>query len=54
MIKTADHIIDLGLDGGDKGGTVLAQSSPEEVVKSKASYIGRYLKPRLNPSKPSR
>ena len=48
IIKTADHIIDLGPEGGDKGGKVLAGGSPEEVAKNKKSYTGRYLKEYLN------
>ena len=44
VIKTADHIIDLGPEGGDKGGEVLVDGSPEEVIKSKRSYTGKYLK----------
>ena len=48
IIKTADHIIDLGPEGGDKGGKVLADGSPEEVAKNKKSYTGRYLKEYLN------
>jgi excinuclease ABC subunit A len=44
IIKTADHIIDLGPEGGDKGGEVLVDGSPEEVIKSKRSYTGKYLK----------
>jgi excinuclease ABC subunit A len=48
VIKTADHIIDLGPDGGDKGGEVIASGTPEEVVKVKQSYTGQYLKPCLN------
>lgn len=44
VIKTADHIIDLGPEGGDGGGTVVAVGTPEEVVKVKASYTGQYLK----------
>ena len=44
VIKTADHIIDLGPEGGDKGGEVLADGPPEEVVKNKRSYTGQYLK----------
>ena len=48
IIKTADHIIDLGPEGGDKGGKVLAGGSPEEVAKNKWSYTGRYLKEHLN------
>ena len=47
VIKTADHIIDLGPDGGDKGGQVLASGTPEEIVKVKNSYTGQYLKPCL-------
>ncbi|MDP7556804.1 MAG: excinuclease ABC subunit UvrA [Nitrospinaceae bacterium] len=48
VIKTADHIIDLGPEGGDKGGEILANGSPEEVAKTKKSYTGRYLKDHLN------
>jgi excinuclease ABC subunit A len=44
VIKTADYIIDMGLEGGDGGGTVIAQGTPEEIVKSKQSYTGKYLK----------
>ncbi len=44
VIKCADHIIDLGPEGGDGGGTVVAVGTPEEVVKNDASYTGRYLK----------
>jgi excinuclease ABC subunit A len=44
VIKTADHIIDLGPEGGDKGGEVLVDGSPEEVIKNKRSYTGKYLK----------
>lgn len=44
VIKTADHIIDMGPEGGDKGGTVIAQGTPEEVAKNKKSYTGKYLK----------
>ncbi len=44
MIKTADWIIDLGPEGGDKGGTLIAAGTPEEVVKVKGSYTGQYLK----------
>jgi excinuclease ABC subunit A len=44
VIKTADYIIDLGPDGGDKGGEVVACGTPEEVVKIKQSYTGQYLK----------
>ncbi|MDW5300042.1 MAG: excinuclease ABC subunit UvrA, partial [Sedimentibacter sp.] len=44
VIKTADYIIDLGPEGGDGGGTIVAQGTPEEIVKVKASYTGQYLK----------
>ena len=44
MIKTADWIIDLGPEGGDKGGQIVAVGTPEDVVKVKASYTGQYLK----------
>ena len=44
VIKTADHIIDLGPEGGDKGGYVVAQGTPEEVAKVKESHTGIFLK----------
>ncbi|MBQ5555697.1 MAG: excinuclease ABC subunit UvrA, partial [Erysipelotrichaceae bacterium] len=44
VIKCADHIIDLGPDGGDKGGTVVATGTPEEVAQVEGSYTGQYLK----------
>jgi excinuclease ABC subunit A len=44
VIKTADHIIDLGPEGGDGGGTLVAAGTPEEVCGVKESYTGRYLK----------
>ena len=44
VIKCADHIIDLGPEGGDKGGTVIASGTPEEVAADRASYTGQYLK----------
>jgi len=44
LIKTADHIIDLGPEGGDRGGTLVAEGTPEQVAKSKKSYTGQYLK----------
>ena len=44
MIKVADYIIDLGPEGGDKGGTVIATGTPEEITKVKESYTGQYLK----------
>jgi excinuclease ABC subunit A len=47
VIKTADYIIDLGPEGGEKGGTIVAAGTPEEIVKVKKSYTGKYLKPVL-------
>ncbi|MFK8295869.1 excinuclease ABC subunit UvrA [Capnocytophaga canimorsus] len=44
MIKSADYVIDLGLDGGDKGGTIIAQGTPEEIIQNKQSYTAKYLK----------
>ena len=44
VIKTADYIIDIGPEGGDKGGTVVAQGTPEEVAQSPVSYTGQYVK----------
>ena len=44
VIKTADYIIDIGPEGGDKGGTVVAQGTPEEVAQSPVSYTGKYVK----------
>ena len=47
VIKTADHIIDLGPEGGNGGGEIVAEGTPEEVAKCKKSYTGKYLKPLL-------
>ncbi len=47
VIKTADHVIDLGPEGGDGGGTILATGTPEEVAEIKGSYTGQYLKNKL-------
>ena len=47
VIKVADHIIDLGPEGGDAGGTIIAEGTPEEIVKVPNSYTGKYLKPYL-------
>ncbi|MBE5883565.1 MAG: excinuclease ABC subunit UvrA [Lachnospiraceae bacterium] len=47
VIKTADYIIDIGPEGGDKGGTVIAKGTPEEIVKVKKSYTGHYVKKML-------
>ena len=51
VIKTADHIIDIGPDGGDRGGTVIAQGTPEEVAQSPISYTGKYIKKYLERDK---
>ena len=48
VIKTADYIIDIGPEGGDGGGTVIAKGTPEEVAASPVSYTGRYVKKYLN------
>ncbi|HIZ19909.1 MAG TPA: excinuclease ABC subunit UvrA [Firmicutes bacterium] len=47
VIKTADYVIDLGPEGGDKGGTIVVTGTPEEVAACAASYTGQYLKPAL-------
>ncbi|MFP6598446.1 MAG: excinuclease ABC subunit UvrA, partial [Candidatus Hydrogenedentota bacterium] len=47
VIKTADWIIDLGPEGGDKGGKIIAQGPPKTIAKKKNSYTGQYLKPKL-------
>ncbi len=47
VLKTADYIIDLGPEGGDRGGTIVATGTPEEIVKVTESYTGQYLKPLL-------
>lgn len=47
VIKTADYIIDIGLEGGDKGGTVIARGTPEEVADNPVSYTGHYIKKML-------
>ena len=51
LIKTADHIIDLGPEGGSRGGTIVAKGTPEEICKVKNSYTGKYLSDFLNLSK---
>ena len=47
VIKCADHIIDLGPEGGDRGGTIVAAGTPEEVAQVEQSYTGKYLKKML-------
>ena len=49
VIKTADHIVDVGPDGGVKGGEIIAAGKPEEIIKVKSSYTGKYLAPLLVP-----
>ncbi|MBQ4095524.1 MAG: excinuclease ABC subunit UvrA [Oscillospiraceae bacterium] len=44
VIKTADHIIDIGPEGGDKGGNIVAEGTPEQIARCKSSYTGEYLK----------
>ena len=51
VIKTADYIIDIGPEGGDKGGTVLATGTPEEVAEHPESYTARYIKRELSGKK---
>ena len=51
VIKTADYIVDLGPEGGDKGGTIVATGTPEDIVKVKKSYTGKFLKPLLDEGK---
>lgn len=47
VIKLADHIIDIGPDGGEKGGRIIATGTPEEIVKNKESITGEFLKEEL-------
>ena len=47
MISCADHVIDLGPEGGDKGGMIIAEGSPEDIIKNKRSYTGQYLKKKI-------
>ena len=47
IIKNADHIIDIGPEGGDAGGRLVACGTPEEVAECKESYTAHYLKPKL-------
>ena len=47
MISCSDHIIDLGPEGGDKGGNIIAEGTPEEIIKNKNSYTGHYLKKKI-------
>lgn len=54
VIKTADYLIDIGPEGGDKGGEIVATGTPEDICKVKKSYTGHYLKPLLDEKKNSR
>jgi excinuclease ABC subunit A len=47
VIKSADYVVDLGPEGGQKGGTIVATGTPEEVSKNKSSYTGKFLKAEL-------
>jgi excinuclease ABC subunit A len=47
VIKVADHVIDLGLEGGDKGGQILVEGTPEEVAKKQVGYTSKFLKEEL-------
>ena len=51
VVKTADHLIDIGPEGGDGGGRIVATGTPEEVADSDGSHTGRYLKPMLKARK---
>lgn len=50
IIKVADHIIDIGIEGGNGGGNVLCKGTPEEIIKNKISYTAKYLKEEIRPS----
>jgi excinuclease ABC subunit A len=54
VIKTADHVIDLGPEGGDGGGRIVATGTPEDIAASPGSHTGRFLAPLLTPAKPAR
>jgi excinuclease ABC subunit A len=54
VIKTADHVIDLGPEGGDGGGRIVGVGTPEQIASTPGSYTGRFLAPLLAPAKPSR
>ncbi len=54
VIKMADYIIDLGPEGGDAGGEVIATGAPEEIIKADGSYTAKYLKEKLKAEKRKR
>ena len=51
VIKTADYIIDIGPEGGDRGGTVVAKGTPEQIAKCEKSYTGHYIQKMLDKEK---
>ena len=51
VIKVADWVIDLGPEGGDGGGRLVAEGTPEQIVENKASYTGQYLKRHISTNK---
>ena len=51
VVKSADHIIDLGPEGGEGGGEIIATGTPEEIIKNKKSYTGRFLAPLIEDKK---
>jgi excinuclease ABC subunit A len=53
VVKTADYIVDLGPEGGDEGGRVVACGTPEEIAANPASHTGEYLRPLLGPAAPA-
>ena len=50
VIKTADWVIDLGPEGGHRGGEIVAQGTPEEICRNKRSHTGRYLRSHMHPA----
>ena len=48
VIKVVDHIIDVGLEGGKGGGTIVAEGTPEQIIKNKTSHTAKYLKKELH------
>jgi len=52
VVKTADHIVDLGPEGGNGGGTVVASGTPEQVATEPSSWTGQFLAPLLAPDHP--
>jgi excinuclease ABC subunit A len=53
VIKSADYIIDLGPEGGENGGEVIAEGTPEEIIRISQSYTGQFLKKKLHGTRPS-